>query len=284
MQVPPQTRRNKAGLARDLEILEILGSMEAGRTTGMGVTRVAELSGRDKGQVSRTLATLADSGLVERDRSSGKYRLGFQLYAMAARTQEARLVSEALPFLREVVSLTHETAHLCVLRGGNVLTLKSEMSPSAFRGVGWEGVSVAAAQTSSGRALLSDWSDAEVRNWYREHAADSLVVQPEIALPPGIAELDREAVRGRLKTRVRNLDDLLRELEIARTQGYAIVDEEFELGLVGASAPIRDASNRIVAVINVSAPKTRIGAHLHQVGEIVRRVGNAASVKLGAAA
>ncbi len=258
--------------------------MEAGRTSGMGVTRVAELSGRDKGQVSRTLATLADSGLVERDRSSGKYRLGFQLYAMAARTQEARLVSEALPFLREVVSLTHETAHLCVLRGGNVLTLKSEMSPSAFRGVGWEGVSVAAAQTSSGRALLSDWSEVEVRNWYREHAGDSLVVQPEIALPPGIAELDREAVRGRLKTRVRNLEDLLRELEVARAQGYAIVDEEFELGLVGASAPIRDASNRIVAVINVSAPKTRIGAHLHQVGEIVKRVGNAASVKLGAAA
>lgn len=284
MQISPQTRRNKAGLARDLELLEILGSMEAGRTSGMGVTRVAELSGRDKGQVSRTLATLADSGLVERDRSSGKYRLGFQLYAMAARTQEARLVSETLPFLREVVSLTHETAHLCVLRGGNVLTLKSEMSPSAFRGVGWEGVSVAAAQTSSGRALLSDWSEIEVRNWYREHAGDSLVVQPEIALPPGIAELDREAVRGRLKTRVRNLEDLLRELEVVRTQGYAIVDEEFELGLVGASAPIRDASNRIVAVINVSAPKTRIGAHLHQVGEIVRRVGKAASTKLGAAA
>lgn len=284
MQISPQTRRNKAGLARDLELLEILGSMEAGRTSGMGVTRVAELSGRDKGQVSRTLATLADSGLVERDRSSGKYRLGFQLYAMAARTQEARLVSEALPFLREVVSLTHETAHLCVLRGGNVLTLKSEMSPSAFRGVGWEGVSVAAAQTSSGRALLSDWSEVEVRNWYREHAGDSLVVQPEIALPPGIAELDREAVRGRLKTRVRNLEDLLRELESARSQGYAIVDEEFELGLVGASAPIRDASNRIVAVINVSAPKTRIGAHLHQVGQIVRRVGLAASIKLGAAA
>lgn len=276
-------RRNKAGLARDLELLEIIGSLEAGLESGLGVTRVAELSGRDKGQVSRTLATLSDSGLVERDRQSGRYRLGYQLYAMASRTREARLVLESLPFLREVVSLTHETAHLCVLRGGNVLTLKSEMSPSSFRGVGWEGVSVAAAQTSSGRALLSDWSEAEVRSWYRDHAADSLVVQPEIALPPGIAELDREAVRGRLRTKVRNLEDLLRELEVVRSQGYAIVDEEFELGLVGASAPIRDATGRIVAVINVSAPKTRIGAHLHQVGEIVRRVGMAASVKLGSA-
>jgi DNA-binding IclR family transcriptional regulator len=158
------------------------------------------------------------------------------------------------------------------------------MAPSAFRGVGWEGVSVAAAQTSSGRALLSDWSELEVRNWYREHAGDSLVVQSPISLPPGIAELNSEAVRATLKTKVKNLDDLLRELAVVRKQGYAIVDEEFELGLVGASAPIRDASGQIVAVINVSAPKTRIGQHLHQVGEIVKRVSAQASVALGYAA
>ena len=276
-------RRNKAGLARDFEVLEVLGSLESAQSWGLGVNRVSELLGRDKGQVSRTLATLADSGLVERDRQSGRYKLGFQLYALAARTAESRLVSESLPFLREVVSLTHETTHLCVLRGGNVLTLKSETSPSSFRGVGWEGISVAAAQTSSGRALLSDWTEQEVTNWYREHAADSLVVQPEISLPPGISELNIEAVRGQLKTRVRNLEDLLRELEVVRKQGYALVDEEFELGLVGASAPIRDATNRVVAVINVSAPKTRIGAQLNQVGEIVKRVGEAASRHLGAA-
>lgn len=278
------SRKNRAGLVRDLEILEVLGSLESQASAGLGVSRVAELAGRDKGQVSRTLATLLDAGFVSRDSQSSKYRLGFQLYAMAARTSEYWLVNESLPFLREVVSLTHETAHLCVLRGGNVLTLKSEMSPSAFRGVGWEGVSVAAAQTSSGRALLSDWSESEVRTWYREHAEDTLVVESEIVLPPGIAELNREATRGKLKTKVKNLDDLLRELEIVRKQGYAIVDEEFELGLVGASAPIRDVSGKVIAVINVSAPKTRIGQHLHQVGEIVRRVSAAASLALGAAA
>lgn len=278
------SRKNKAGLVRDLEILEVLGSLESQASSGLGVNRVAELSGRDKGQISRTLATLLEAGFVTRDSRSGKYRLGFQLYAMAARTNEYRLVQESLPFLREVVSLTHETAHLCVLRGGNVLTLKSEMSPSAFRGVGWEGVSVAAAQTSSGRALLSDWSEHEIRSWYREHAEDSLVVQSEIVLPPGIAELNREATRGKLKTKVKNVEDLLRELETVRKQGYAVVDEEFELGLVGASAPIKDSSGRIIAVINVSAPKTRIGQHLHQVGEIVRRVSSAASKALGAAA
>jgi len=274
-------RRNVSGLIRDLEVLEVLGSREAMASGGLGVNRVAELSDRDKGQISRTLATLADSGFVERDRASGKYSLGYQVYALAAKTSEANLVKQANKYLRQVVGLTHETAHLCVLRGGNVLTLKSEMSPSAFRGVGWEGVSVAAAPTSSGRALLSDWSEIEVRGWYANHAGDSQVVKSENSLPPGIAAMNSRDGQASLKTKVRNLEDLLEELAVVRRQGYALVDEEFELGLVGASAPIRDASGLIVAVINVSAPKTRIGAHLHQVGEIVKRVSADASAQLG---
>lgn len=277
----PTQRRNVSGLIRDLGVLEVLGSSEAISSGGLGVNRVADLSGRDKGQISRTLATLADSGFVERDRGSGRYSLGYQVYALAARTSEANLVKQSNKFLREVVGLTRETAHLCVLRGGNVLTLKSEMSPSYFRGVGWEGVSVAAAQTSSGRALLSDWEEPEVRNWYAEHAGDTLVVQSENTLAPGIAAMSSKDSRAPLTSKVRTLEDLLRELAVVRRQGYALVDEEFELGLVGASAPIRDGSGVIVAVINVSAPKTRIGPHLHQVGQIVKKVSVAASEQLG---
>ena len=63
---PVAPRRNSAGLRRDLELLEILGSPESESAGGLGVVRVAELAGRDKGAVSRTLATLADSGLVSR--------------------------------------------------------------------------------------------------------------------------------------------------------------------------------------------------------------------------
>lgn len=275
-------RRNSAGLSRDLEVLEVLGTPEALRYHGLGVNRVAELTARDKGQISRTLATLADAGFVQRDRSTGRYRLGFQLYALASRTTEARLVEESARFLRKVVNLTHETTHLCVLRGGNVLTLKSEMSNHAFRGVGWEGVSVAALKTSSGRALISDWSEAEVAEWYAEHAGDSTIIRPTIGAPVTQSG-SAEGVEAELSfARIRSLDALLVELAKIRAQGYATVDEEFEYGLVGASAAIRDQSNRIIGVINVSAPKTRIGPQLDQVGEIVRKIAAEFSAHLGA--
>lgn len=275
-------RRNSAGLSRDLEVLEVLGTPEALRYHGLGVNRVAELTARDKGQISRTLATLADAGFVQRDRSTGRYRLGFQLYALASRTTEARLVEESARFLRKVVNLTHETTHLCVLRGGNVLTLKSEMSNHAFRGVGWEGVSVAALKTSSGRALISDWSEAEVAEWYAEHAGDSTIIRPTIGAPV-TQQASPEGAEAELSfARIRSLDALLVELAKIRAQGYATVDEEFEFGLVGASAAIRDQSNRIIGVINVSAPKTRIGPQLDQVGEIVRKIAAEFSAHLGA--
>ena len=278
----PNQRRNAAGLSRDLEVLEVLGTPEALRSHGLGVNRVAELTARDKGQISRTLATLADAGFVDRDRASGKYRLGFQLYSLASRTAEARFVEEAGRFLRKVVNLTHETTHLCVLRGGNVLTLKSELSTHAFRGVGWEGVSVGALSTSSGRALLSDWNDAEIDEWYAEHAQDNLIIRPTIGASiqqdGALPEVDQSRRAGKIK----NVEDLKKELALIRKVGYAKVDEEFEWGLVGASAPIRDQSNRIIGVMNVSAPKTRIGSHLDQVGEIIAKVGLEFSLHLGA--
>jgi DNA-binding IclR family transcriptional regulator len=270
-------RRNSAGLRRDLELLDVLAREEA-RTTagGLGVVRIAELVGRDKGQVSRTLATLAEAGLVARDPHTLGYALGYQLYALAARTFEARLVREASPYLRRIVSATHETTHLCVLRGGNVLTLSSELSEYHFRGLGWQGVSTAAWRTSSGRVLVSGWSDDELVDWYHQHGHDESVL-------PSSPLAEREAVAptpppGRLL--ITDEESLLSEIGRIRERGYATVDEEFETGVVGVSAPVHDTHGQIVAAINISAPKGRLGEHLDEAGRLTARVAREFSARL----
>ena len=274
-------RRNSAGLRRDLELLEVLGSAESVAAGGLGVNRLAQLVGRDKGQVSRTLATLADSGLAARDQSTLNYRLGYQLYALAARTLESRLVREATPYLRRVVTALHETTHLCVFRSGSVLTLTSETSEYAFRGLGWEGVSVAAWQTSAGRVLISDWNDADLRRWYEAHGNDAAVtgpVAPEL-VQTGNLPIVSDAGLRRVVT---DADTFLTEIHRIRTHGYATVDEEFERGVVGVSAPVYDFRHNIIAAINVSAPKTRLGGHLEQAGRVAARVAAELSTQLGA--
>jgi IclR family KDG regulon transcriptional repressor len=76
-------------------------------------------------------------------------------------------------------------------------------------------------------------------------------------------------------------DELRRPLARARELGYATVDGEFEPGLVGAAAPVRDFRGHIVAALNVSGPKFRLGERLDQAGREVRRAAGELSSRLG---
>jgi len=266
-------RTHSSGLRRDLSLLDVLA--DARSQEGLGVTQIAELTARDKAQVSRSLATLAEQGLVDRSPSTGRYRLGWRIYSLAARTSEARLVGLATPYLRRLVLGLHETTHLCVLRGGEVVTLVSELPDHAFRGLSWQGVSVSAHHTSAGRVLLSDWDEPALRQWWETHPPGSIARQAPPALraatatsPPRRAPIER-------------LEDFLPLILAARKDGYARVDEEFEAGLVGVSAAVFDFNQRIVAAINVSAPRSRLGPHLRQAGEYTRRTALELSTALG---
>ena len=272
-------RRNSSGLGRDLAILELLGGDEALRSGGLGGSQVAQLTGRDKAVVSRTLATLAETGLVERGEEALRYLLGPRLYALAAHTATSTLVHASRSILRRLVQSTRETSHLCVLRGGNVLTLLSELSPHDVRTTGWAGTTTAAWRTPSGRALLSDWDEESLARWYDDHGQDQpLVGRLDPADPSG---LPVRASPPPGNSPVTDLASLNTELGRIREQGYALSDEELEFGVVAVSAPIIDFTGRIVAAVNVSAPKARIGHRLEALGALVSRAARELSPRLG---
>jgi IclR family KDG regulon transcriptional repressor len=248
----------EANLRKELAILIVLGREEAVENGGLGVVRIAELIGREKSQVSRALRTLAESGLVDRDPSTLHYRLGWRFFALAARAGEQRLLSVVPPLLERLMKELGETAHLSVLQGTEVLTVLSNSPPHAVTAVGWSGRTVPVYCTSSGRALLFD----------RDHDA--------------LSELLSDIEFRKLgPNTVRNVGELYESLEAARAQGYALVDEEFEFGLVGAAAPVRDFKGQIVAALNISAPKFRLGERLEAAGQEVKRAADELSALLG---
>src|ERR687893_612046 len=223
-------------LRKELAILIVLGREEAVENGGLGVVRIAQLIGREKSQVSRALKTLAESGLVDRDPSTRHYRLGWRFFALAARAGEQRLLSVAPPLLERLMKSLGETVHLSVLQGVEVLTVLSKSPPHAVKADGWAGRTVPIYCTSSGRALLFDHGNQALRGLlsgveFRE-------------LRPGT---------------VRNVEELHESIAVAREQGYALVDEEFEFGLVGAAAPVREFKGQLIAALNVSAPEFRLG-------------------------
>ena len=151
-----------SGLARGLAVLQALAGPEAASRGGLGVVRLAELIGSDKSQTSRTLATLAEHGLVERDPDTLSYRIGWQVFALAARAGEPRLLASAPRLLRELVHDLGESAHLSVREGASVLTLLSESPASAICAPGLVGALTPLATTSAGRALAFDLADDEL--------------------------------------------------------------------------------------------------------------------------
>jgi DNA-binding IclR family transcriptional regulator len=248
----------ETNLRRELAILTVLGGEEAVEGGGLGVVRIAELIGREKSQVSRTLKTLAESGFVDRDATTLQYRLGWRFFALAARAGEQRLLSVAPALLERLVKNVGETAHLSVLQGLEVLTVLSQSPPHAVKADGWAGRTVPIYCTSSGRALLFD---------HDEEALAGLLSGVEF--------------RELRPATVRNVGELHESLMVARSQGYALVDEEFEFGLVGAAAPVRDFRGQLVAALNVSAPKFRLGGRLKDAGREVKRAADELSVLLG---
>src|ERR1700685_289722 len=79
----------ETSIRRGVEVLLSLSSEESLDTGGLGVTRISELLGREKSQVSRALKALHEYGLVERTKDNG-YRLGWRLYALAQMARERR--------------------------------------------------------------------------------------------------------------------------------------------------------------------------------------------------
>ena len=216
-----------------------LGSDEALDHNGLGVVRIAQLVGREKTQVSRALKALAAAGFADRDPDTRSYRLGWRLFALGARAGDARLLNAAAPVLDDLVEQTGETAHLSVLDDIEVLTILSEVPNAAVRASGWPGRRVPASCTSSGRALLFD------------HSAD---------------ELDQRfagrSLAGGGPNAARSLAQLHARITADRARGVAVSDEEFEIGLVAVAAPVRSAKGAIVAAVNVSGPKFRLGTAL----------------------
>ncbi|MBV9942185.1 MAG: helix-turn-helix domain-containing protein, partial [Solirubrobacterales bacterium] len=147
-------------LRRGLEVLQVLGSDVALAEGGLGVTRIASLTGHEKSLISRALQALMEYGLVERAPGNRAFRLGWGCFALAGRAGEPRLIEESRTALARLVEEVGESAHLSALRGTEVLTLLTQPSAHAIAARGWVGRTVPAYCTSSGRVLLLDFDRA----------------------------------------------------------------------------------------------------------------------------
>ena len=270
---------HSSGLIRDLEVLELLGTDASWQNGGMGVQEIATRLDRDKGQVSRVCHTLASTGLINRDRVTRRYRLGHHLYALAMRTQEAHLATLARPALLDLMASAEESAHLTVLRGGVIMTVHTELAQDPERDDRFDGISLPALKTASGRAILATFTPDELTAWWEEHGE----LRADYPANPETSPIQLPEV-GRLRKKpnaINSLSALQKAAKAARKAGYAIADGDLTENIVDAAAPVRNAFGVVVGALSVGARKNRIKDGNMALGQLVYDSAHALSQRMG---
>lgn len=190
----------------------------------------------NKGMAFKLLYTLCSKGYVEHDGETGKYRLGKTLFELGhAAGNQITERRGAHDILRSLVEKINETAHLAVLQGSDVLYLDKVESNASLRMVTAVGIRRPAYCTGTGKALLAGLTDDEVRRL-----------------------MEGKPMRRFTPNTICDIDDLLAELALVRTRGYALDNEENEPGIMCVGAPVRNRDDVVVSAISVAGPTIRI--------------------------
>ena len=201
-----------------------------------------------KSSVHGLLTTLVALGLVRRD-AQGQFALGAKPLQWAdAFASQSGLLRAFDTQSRGFPALQAETVMLAVLEGADVTYLSCRQGSRALAVNFRVGGRFPAACTSSGKAMLASMPDDRVR----------------ALLGAGpLPRLTRHSVPS--------LAALLRQLDAARVQGYAVDDEETAEGMQCFGAPIHAARQpQAVAAVAVSVIKAGLTAHRRE--EIVRAI------------
>jgi IclR family KDG regulon transcriptional repressor len=225
----------------------------------MGISALAARLGLAKSTVHRLATTLVEYDILEQNRETGKYRLGlalFELGALVRRKMDA--ASESRGQMHSLVESTGETVQLAVLDHLSVLYIRIRESRQAVRMSSSPGSRAPAHCTSVGKVLMAH--------------------QP--------AEVVQLIIEGGLKRYTDNTitspDKLREELAAVQSRGYAIDDEEIEVGLRCVAAPIRDHTGQVTAAISVAAPVQRMSKkNLQTTVPIVIAAADSISRRLG---
>lgn len=226
-----------------IKTLKILECLSYERSLG-----ITELTGRvsahleripmDKSTMYRFLVSLMDLGFVYQDPQTEKYGLTLKLFEIGMSVLERlELWREAEPVVKEIARVTGETVHLVTLDEDSLVYLGKVESMRTLRVsmMSRVGRSAPAYCTGVGKILL-----AHLPRERLDH-----ILQKE----KPVQYTDRTIVRRA---------DLDRELSSIREKGYAIDNEEHEVGVRCVAAPVRNNVSAVCGAVSVSVPTVRL--------------------------
>ena len=218
---------------RVFDLMEILSAVPA----GLSLSDLAAQADLHVSTTHRLLASLTQRGYVRKDSTTGKYRLTLLLFEIS---QRVSAVLDLLPvsehYLEELANLSGEAVHLVERSGSEVVYLyKFEPYSNPVNISSSVGRHNPMYCTGVGKSILAHLGEDEVKTIWESTDVQQFTDKTLTTLPA-----------------------LLADLQKARERGYAIDDEEHDLGVRCIAAPIFNWKGEPVAAISISAPTARL--------------------------
>lgn len=238
----PEKETDRGGVqsvTRIFELIEVLAAHPA----GAGLQNLATEAHLAKSTAHRLLGSLVSLGYAVQDAQSGKYRLTLKMFEISSGIVNSMdIMSVAKLHLERLSQRTAEAVHLVIRDGADVVYIyKTESGP--MRMSSRVGLRSPLYCTGVGKAILATLPDNEVEQIWHHSQLRKLT--------------------GRTVT---DLDQLRSQLQTVRSCGYAIDDEENELGIRCVALAIPGPGGRADSAFSIS------GLAPYMTAERIRRI------------
>ncbi|HSV48301.1 MAG TPA: IclR family transcriptional regulator C-terminal domain-containing protein [Ramlibacter sp.] len=222
--------------ARGLEVIRSFSAQAPQQT----LSEVAGRSGLTRAGARRILLTLQALGYVQTD---GKlYRLTPRILDLGfAYLSSMPIWDLAEPVMEALVAQVKESCSAAMLDGSDIVYVLRVPTHKIMRIALGVGSRLPAFCTSMGRVLLADLPEDEM-----------------------LARLRASDLQARTRHTITDIDTLCARIAQARRQGWCLVNQELEEGLISLAAPITNRAGRAVAALNISGQANRTNAKAAQ--------------------
>jgi IclR family transcriptional regulator, pca regulon regulatory protein len=217
-------------LARGLAVIRAFSDQRRSLT----IAQISHKTGIPRAAVRRCLHTLRQLGYA--DAESNNFSLKPKVLTLGySYLSSTPLTVSTLPFLNQISRALNESCSLAVLDENEVLYVARSATSRIMSVALNTGSRLPAYCTSLGRAILAHL--------------------PEDDIDAYLGSVELKAFTERTVVSAKRLREILAGV---RQNGYALVEEELEVGLRSIAVPVRGASGNVVAALNVGAQATRV--------------------------
>lgn len=243
-------------LQRAIEILELFDLNQR----ELGVTEIARAMDLPKSTAAGLIFTLDQNGYLSQDPVTRKYSLGYKLVERAGiflDQMDLRKVAE--PVLESLRDQVNESVNLAIRDGQFVIYIARMQGDNMLRMRSEVGKREMVHSTALGKALLSQLTDNELDDFISNCTFESFT-----------------------KKTITDPDQFVSEIQKTNNRGFALDDEENEMGGRCVAAAVTDYLGKVVAAVSLSAPVQRFPTEkIDEYGALVKSAGDSISIQIG---